>query len=297
MSEQQGEREYEMSQEDPTMPEIREPSRSPGSADSQPAAPAEAVTEPPSQSPPPEEALAEEDGYGGVEEPLARGEEWLDEAPELPRRPRSRLLAPVPLALLGVLLLACGFIGGVLIEKGQSSSASASGSSGAGLAARFAALRSGAGSAGPSTGDAAGAASPGGASAGGSGFPGGFARPTSGTVAYVSGSTLYVTEAEGNTVKVTTSPATTVSKQVKGHVDGIHPGETVAISGSTASNGSVSAETIRVGSEGGGIAALFGAGGAGGGGSGGGGSGGGSGGNSAGGSSSSEPALFGSGGK
>ncbi len=43
---------------------------------------------------------------------------------ELARRPRRRLLGtggnPIPLALLGVLLIACGFIGGVLVEKGQS---------------------------------------------------------------------------------------------------------------------------------------------------------------------------------
>jgi len=284
MSEQQGEKEYEMSREDPTRRDLHEPGRPPGPAHPLPAATAQAAGEPPRQSAPPDEALAEadEDRYGAAEEPLTQGAEWLDEAPELPRRPRSRLLAPVPLALLGVLLLACGFIGGVLIEKGQSPSAGASGSAAAtGFAARLAALGTGAG------------ASAGGASAGAGGLPSGFTRPTSGTVAYVSGSTLYVTEPEGNTVKVTTSPATTVSKQVKGHVDGIHPGETVAVSGSTTSNGTLSAETIRVGStEGGGLARLFGAGG-----SPGGGSGGGSGGSSAGGSSSSEPALFGSGGK
>ena len=69
-------------------------------------------------------------------------EEWLEEPPEseLPPRPRRRLLTPVPLALMGVLAIACGFIGGVLVEKGQNSSSS-SGGGASGLASRFAALR------------------------------------------------------------------------------------------------------------------------------------------------------------
>ena len=92
------------------------------------------------------------------------GTEWAEEpVEELPRRPRRRLLGaggnPIALALLGVLLIACGFIGGVLIEKGQSTSSSSSGAA-AGLASRFAALRGGAsgtGTSGASTGGAAAA--------------------------------------------------------------------------------------------------------------------------------------------
>ncbi|HEY5091051.1 MAG TPA: hypothetical protein VIK30_13825, partial [Polyangia bacterium] len=116
----------------------------------------------------------------------------------------------------------------------------------------------------------------------------GGAGMTTGQVAYVSGSTLYVTNAEGNTVKVTTSPASTVTKTVKADVKGIHPGETVLITGAAGANGAISAESIRVGSTGGGLSALFGGAGAssrsGGGGGGGAGAGG-----------SSGPALFGNG--
>ena len=50
-------------------------------------------------------------------------QEWDEPIDELPPRPRRRLLGaggnPVVLVLLGVLLIACGFIGGVLVEKGQ----------------------------------------------------------------------------------------------------------------------------------------------------------------------------------
>src|ERR1700757_4922390 len=70
-------------------------------------------------------------------------DEWAQESAELPPRPRRRLLGaggnPRQLALLGVLLLACGFIGGVLVEKGQTSPSGAGGSV-SGLASRFAAL-------------------------------------------------------------------------------------------------------------------------------------------------------------
>ena len=56
-----------------------------------------------------------------------------------------------------------------------------------------------------------------------------------GQVAYIDGSTLYVTNAEGNTVKVTTSAASTVTKTVKADVKGIHPGETVIVTGAAGS--------------------------------------------------------------
>jgi hypothetical protein len=202
-------------------------------------------------------------------------DELLDEPAELPPRPRQRLLGaggnPIALALLAVLLIACGFIGGVLIEKGEASASSSPGSASS-LASRFAALR------GATTGAGA-RPSAAGAFAGGSGIG---ARATIGTVAYLSGNTLYVTNAEGNTVKVKTTAGTSVSKTVKASVKGIHPGETVTITGASGSDGALSAESISVGSSGGGLAALFGGARS-------------HGGSSTGGSAESEPALFGGG--
>jgi hypothetical protein len=213
-----------------------------------------------------------------MQEPVAAetsfaDDEWVEQADEeLPRRPRRRLLAPIPLALLGVLLIACGFIGGVLVEKGQSGSgASGAGAGGTGLAARFAALRGGAAGAGATGGASGAGASSGSSSAAGGGFfgrsggaagTGGGGGATTGQVAYLAGSTLYVTTAEGNTVKVTTSPAATVTKTVKASVQGIHPGETVIVTGTTDAKGVLSAESIRVGTSagGGGLGALFGGG-------------------------------------
>ncbi len=180
-------------------------------------------------------------------ETMEEQDEWLEEPVDLPPRPRRRLLSPVPLALLGVLLCAAGFIGGVLIEKGQTSSSAPAGAT-SGLASRFAALRAG----------ASGGASGGSGASGAGGFGGGGAGATAGSVAYISGNTLYVTSAEGDTIKVNTSPGTTVTKTVKGSVTGIHPGETVTVTGASGANGAITAESIRVGAgAGGGLGALF----------------------------------------
>lgn len=173
------------------------------------------------------------------------GEQWLADSDELPRRPRRRLLTPLPLSLLAVLLVALGFIGGVLVEKGEGSSSSTAAAAAAGggsaLASRQRALAGARGAGGSASSSSTGA----------------IARPTAGTVAYLEGSTLYVTDAEGNTIKVTTSPATAVTKNVKASVPSIHPGETVTIIGASGASGAVSAESITVGGAGG-FAGLFG---------------------------------------
>jgi hypothetical protein len=235
------------------------------------------------------EPITEEDDYA----PLAEGNEdqeeeeeddddWLEEPEgldELPPRPRRRLLGaganPIPVALIGVLLTAGGFIGGVLVEKGQTSSSGSPAA--AGLASRFAALRGGGAGAGGSTATSSGASTTGGGASGSGasgGGAGGFAGgrfgglggaggATIGEVSFIAGNTLYVTSAEGNTVKITTSPASSITKTVKTDVHGIHPGETVIVRGAKGSSGAISAESVSVsaaGATGGGLASLFGGG-------------------------------------
>lgn len=205
-------------------------------------------------------------------------------AAELPVRPRRRLLTPAFAILLAAVALAGGFLAGVLMEKGQQES-SGSGSGSGGFASRLASLRGAAGdSAGGSSATggsfAAGRASfvgaggssvAGGSSAIGASSTGGSAdfagRPggglTVGQVAFVQKGTLYVTGLEGNTVKVTTSRASRVTKTVSASVKSIHPGETVVITGAPNAHGVVSAEAIRVGGGAGGglgaggLGALF----------------------------------------
>jgi hypothetical protein len=211
----------------------------------------------------------------GPPEPLYQPEgDWLDDAEELPPRPRRRLLTPIPLTLLAILAIACGFIAGVLVEKGQGGSSSGGGSGGA-FAARLAAAggKSSAGSGSTSGSGLAGAATGGGASGGsgaagsssssGSGASGrnASAGATIGQVAYVSKGALYVTTLEGNTVKVTAAAGATVTKSVKTKADAIHPGETVVVTGAAGANGAITAQSIRAGSASGGLtgaAGLFG---------------------------------------
>ena len=193
-------------------------------------------------------------------EPLD-GSEGEAQGQELPPRPRRRLLTPLTVTLLVALAAGCGFIGGVQVQKGESSGATSAGLP-AGIASRLGALR-GARSAGGES--AAGFLGGAGAFLGGAG--GGV---TTGEVADISGSTLYVTTSEGNTVKVSASGAK-VTKTVSTLLNSIHPGDTVLVRGAKAKNGGIEASSISIGpaaagtssgaGSSGGTPALFGSGG------------------------------------
>lgn len=152
---------------------------------------------------------------------------WYDDDhEELPPRPRRRLLAPVPLALLGVLLVAAGFIGGVLVQKHEGASSSGAGAQlPAGLRAAL-----GGGGAG-----ATGA--PGASAQGGSGL-------TTGQVSSVKGNVLYVTGSDGITIKVEVPKSATVSRNAKSTASAIYPGDTVVVQGSANDAGTVTAGTV-----------------------------------------------------
>ncbi len=154
----------------------------------------------------------------------------------------TRLLA------VGAVALAA-FAGGILAQKqwGKGTTSSATGSS-AFASARAARLAGGA----PPT------STPGGATNAGAN-PSDFAsRGTFGQVTYIKGTTLYVTTNDGNVVQVKTGKASTVTKTVKTTVNGINPGDSVVVQGTTGSDGSVTATSVTIGGLGGG---LFGAGG------------------------------------
>jgi len=183
--------------------------------------------------------------------------EWLDDESELPRRPRRRLLTPIPLALLAVLLIACGFIGGVLVQKGQGGTASPGGGASGfpSLSALKGSLPAGAPGGTSSSGGS-------GAKGGASNFPGiagGGGGVTTGEVAYVRGNTLYVTDSQGHTVKVKAAAGSKVTKTVSTKASSIHPGATVVVLGSKAKNGSISASSISVSSAASGSASSAGA--------------------------------------
>jgi hypothetical protein len=164
--------------------------------------------------------------------------EELEDAPlpadELAPRPRRRLATRWTVASSVVILLALGFIGGVLVQRGRQPAAGAGGgpqaAAGAGPGAGFGAGRAGPGAGGPAAGAGTG--------------DGGGTAPVAGKVSSVDGNTLYVTTSEGTTVKVRTSSSAKVTRTAKSRVGAVHPGDTVVITGTTAASGTVTAAQI-----------------------------------------------------
>lgn len=171
-----------------------------------------------------------------INEPT-RDEESL--AAELLARRKKRLPA-ITIILALLVAAAAAFYGGIQAQKHWGTNTSSSS-----LPAAFAAAARNASTSG---GSGARSGLPSLGSGGGvpSGF-GGFGGSTSGTVTLIKGSTLYVTEASGNTVLVHTTGTSSVSKTVSGSVKTIHPGDTVTIVGSQGSDGSYTARQVTIG--------------------------------------------------
>jgi hypothetical protein len=150
-------------------------------------------------------------------------------AAELLARRRKKLPA-LTAALALAVAVAGGMIGGVEAQKHWGASSAVTAGRPAGFAG-FAGRGGGAGGAGGFPGG------PGGAAGGG----------TSGTVTLIKGSTLYVTDASGNTVLVNTTAGSTVNKTVSGTIKSVHPGDAVTVTGTQNADGSYSARGITIG--------------------------------------------------
>jgi hypothetical protein len=182
---------------------------------------------------------------------------------ELPRRPRTRLLTPLTVALMLVLFAACGFVGGVLVQKGQASSSSTV----LGAAASRAGLGGDTGASGAAGARAGGFGGRFAGLFGGGAGAGGASTPTIGTVTNINGDKLYVTTTAGTMVEVVTTPESKVTKSESVGRRAIHPGDSVVVSGLAASNGTVTASAVSdsgssSASGASGFASLFGGGGA-----------------------------------
>jgi hypothetical protein len=144
--------------------------------------------------------------------------ELLDDG-ELPRRRRRRLVTPVTAGLAGLALATAGFIGGVQVQKGQAVSPTAAPN-----------LR---------------AAGAGGAPGGGAAPAGGGQdAPTVGTVANKKDGTLYVSGADGTTVRVKTNAQSKVTRNAAASARGIYPGDTVVVQGAKDADGNLVATQI-----------------------------------------------------
>jgi hypothetical protein len=159
-------------------------------------------------------------------------------AEELAARPPRARLPKATLALGAAVLVAGGFIGGVLVQKHLGSSSTG----GSGRAAAFASAFAGARGTGGGRGGYGGGT--GGFGGGGGGLSG---SSISGSVTVVSGDTLYVTAANGTVYTVKTSGSTSVSISSSGSLSQLKPGQQVTISGTQGSGGTVDATTITAG--------------------------------------------------
>ena len=183
-------------------------------------------------------------------------DDWYPQTEELAPRPRTRMLTPVTVVLMLALFAACGFVGGVLVEKQQSTTATLVGATATGRSASGATGASGSSGGSGSTGGFGGRFAA--AFGGGAG-----SRGTIGTVTDISGRKLFVTTAAGTMVEVLTTPSSKITKSQSVGSNAIHPGDSVVVSGITASNGTVTAASVSdTGtSSSGGFASLFGGGG------------------------------------
>ncbi|KPI11212.1 hypothetical protein OV450_3172 [Actinobacteria bacterium OV450] len=198
-------------------------------------------------------------------DPAADPERILSEPPdtrdisaELAAPPRPRL-PWLTLLLSGGVVAGLAFTGGALVEKSHLQGSAGAGF-GNGAAGRNFAAGAGGGQGRTGSGQAQGAAGQGRTGGGQNGqwqgFGGGTGGPaagggvTTGTVKLVDGTTLYVTDTQGNVVKVTTDGSTQITQAKAGKVADLQPGQTVTVRGSRNDSGDVAATTVAQGGPG-----------------------------------------------
>ncbi|MGE0878605.1 MAG: hypothetical protein AB7L13_17995 [Acidimicrobiia bacterium] len=178
----------------------------------------------------------------------------LSDGPPLPGR--ERVTSGATYVLLGVLALGLSFLGGAWFERNHGPTTStavaatpiANAAAASGGAAAATAV---AGGAGRATGaNAANGANPNGANAAGAAGAGGFGGGTTGEVKLVDGTTVYLLDASGNTIKVSATASTPVTVTKSGTVADLVAGEQVVVVGQTNADGTVTATQIRSGTAG-----------------------------------------------
>ncbi|MFG3281452.1 hypothetical protein [Streptomyces sp. NPDC048111] len=184
---------------------------------------------------------------GDPERILAEPPDGRDISAELGAPPRPRL-PWLTLLLSGGLVAGLSFTGGALVEKAQGQDSSAARPTAAGASRGAGAQGGGQGFGAGRTGQAAASGQDGRRQGTGPGAGGGL---TIGTVKLVDGSTLYVTDTQGNVVKVTTAAGTQVTESKSGKVSDLQPGQTVTVRGSQNASGDVAATTVTQGGAGG----------------------------------------------
>jgi Domain of unknown function (DUF5666) len=160
-------------------------------------------------------------------------QEWdppEQDEPTTPGRRRRRWLNRKSAALAAAITCAVGFYAGIRVEKGQLASPATAATTATGSGA------AGTGAAGAGAGARAGFL---GAARGAGG-----ANASIGTVSSVDGNTIYLTDTSGDTVKVTLSSATKVTKNQSVSKTSIRPGDAVVIQGLKGSSGTITATSV-----------------------------------------------------
>jgi hypothetical protein len=133
------------------------------------------------------------------------------------RRSRRRGLTPVTGGLAAIIVAAGGFIGGVQLQKQQTTGATPARAGGA-----------------PSGGFGPG---------GPQGATGGDAA-TTGTVEYTKGNVLYVKDSDGNTIKVKVKSSSDVTRTASTESGDVQPGDSVVVQGAANAGGTVTATAV-----------------------------------------------------
>ena len=141
---------------------------------------------------------------------------------------RRRAITPVTRALLAVVVAGGAFLGGILVQKSQTKSTSTSALP-SGVPANIAALFGGGT---PTTV----------AGSGGSATTG--ATQTFGTIKLVDGKNVYVSDAQGNVVRVATNGSTKITVNQDATVDKLKPSTSVIVQGTRGSDGTITATSI-----------------------------------------------------
>ncbi|MFD7586812.1 DUF5666 domain-containing protein [Kitasatospora sp. NPDC059811] len=191
---------------------------------------------------------------------LATPPDARDVTAELAAPPR-RKLPWLSLVLAGGVIASGAFAGGVWYQQNHGTN---SGTSHATASAAGQQRAAGAGGGGGGYGQSGSRRGGQGAGQGAGQGQGGQAGLTRGTVKAVDGNTVYLTDANGNTVKVTTGDATKVQLNKEGKVADLQPGQSVTVVGTPDANGGYAASQLVEGAAGGagGFGGGFGGGGA-----------------------------------
>ncbi|MFB8235385.1 hypothetical protein ACFC58_02430 [Kitasatospora purpeofusca] len=172
---------------------------------------------------------------------LSTAPDGRDVTAELAAPPRRRL-PWVPLVLSAAVIATAAFAGGVWYQRDRAPERASGRTVAAGGGAQQ--PRPGATGAGQNGNRRNGQGAQGG-QGGGQGTGGGQGGFTRGTVKAVDGTTVYLTDANGNTVKVTTGDSTKVQLNKEGKVGDLQPGQSVTVVGTPSDGGYAATQLVE----------------------------------------------------